>query len=92
MSQYKNARSKHFTLRQKSSYREGLKSRSRRLVELSHPRAKVLVAVQRLEGTSVVLTSYVANCVAPPLEFGAFKLKGEEDDDACNGNAAGPSC
>lgn len=65
---------------------------SRRLVEFTHPRTEVIRALERLKGTGVVLASHVANCVAPPVELGAFKLEGEEDDDACNGDTTGPGC
>lgn len=61
-------------------------------MEFTHPRPEVIRALKRLKRTGVVLASHVANCVAPPVELGAFKLEGEEDDDACNGDTAGPGC
>ncbi|VTO92591.1 unnamed protein product [Fusarium graminearum] len=63
-----------------------------RLVKLSNSRTKVVAAVQRLKGASVVFASCITDGIAPPLEFGTFELEREEDDDACNGNAARPSC
>lgn len=54
------------------------------------PRTEVISALEGLKRTGVVLASHVTNCVAPPVELGAFKLEGEEDDDGCNGDTAGP--
>lgn len=61
-------------------------------MKVSHPRTKVLARLQLLKRASIVLASHVVDGVAPPLQLSALELKGEEDDDSGNGDAAGPCC
>lgn len=45
-----------------------------------------------LEGACAAFATHFRHVVAPPVEVGFGILQAEEDDDACNGNAAGPCC
>ena len=62
-------------------------------MELADPRTKVLALglVERLQRAGRAFAAVVGNLVAPPVELGLRPLDGEEDDDARDGDAAGPS-
>jgi hypothetical protein len=61
-------------------------------VEIADSGPKVLPISQLHQRAGVVLTALVGNLIAPPVELLLGELKAEEDDDSCDGDAAGPGC
>ena len=60
------------------------------LLEVTSPGAEVFARSECFEGTGTALTPFVRDFVAPPLKLNICPLESEEDDDASDGDAAGP--
>ena len=64
------------------------------LMELSNSRTKVIAFVLERQPDAVAsrIAAVAQNAVAPPVHLNLRDLKGEEDDDARDGNGAGERC
>lgn len=62
-------------------------------MEVADARTEVLALrpVEGLESARGALAAIVGDLVGPPIEFRFGPLEGEEDDDARDGDTAGPS-